>query len=152
MTIKEYTQQQLAAQPLGHWTRTAAGLVIGAIRGALAEENLTQPHWWILNHIAGTPGTWKRAALTEKLAPYDDQDTDFEGVHADLAARGWTTEAADGTLTLTEAGQAGRGRAKDHAALVHARMREGVDDAAYAATIDVLRRTVANLGGDGNLP
>ncbi len=31
-------------------------------------------------------------------------------------------------------------------------MREGIDDAAYAATIDVLRRMVANLGGDGDLP
>ncbi|MFG2994709.1 MarR family transcriptional regulator [Streptomyces sp. NPDC048257] len=151
MTIKEYPQQQLAAQPIGYWTREAANLVIGGLRTALAEESLTQPHWWTLNHIAGTPGQWTRPALTEKLTPFDDQDTDFEAVYADLTARGWLTEADD-RLTLTEAGEAGRIRAHDRNAKVHAAMREGIDDAAYAATINTLRRLVANLGGNGDLP
>lgn len=31
-------------------------------------------------------------------------------------------------------------------------MRQGVSGAEYAATIDVLRRVVANLGGNGDLP
>lgn len=105
MTIKEYTQDQLAAQPIGYWAREAANLVIGGLRAALAEENLTQPHWWTLNHVTAAPAHWKRAALTEKLTPYDDQDTDFDAVYDDLAARGWLTET-DGTLTLTEAGEA----------------------------------------------
>ncbi|MDX3535974.1 MarR family transcriptional regulator [Streptomyces sp. MB09-01] len=151
MTIKEYPQEQLAAQPIGYWTREAAQLVIGGLRAALAEENLTQPHWWTLNHIAGTPGEWTRAALTAKLTPFDDQSTDFEALYADLTARGWITEADD-RLTLTEAGEAGRLRAHDRNAKVHARMREGIDDATYAATIDTLRLLVANLGGNGDLP
>ncbi|MFC0844220.1 MarR family transcriptional regulator [Streptomyces noboritoensis] len=151
MTIKEYPQDKLAAQPIGFWSREAADLVIGGLRTALAEEDLTQPHWWSLNHIAGAPGHWTRATLTEKLTPYDDQDTDFDAVYADLASRGWIAEA-DATLTLTEEGEAGRLRARDRNAKVHARMRVGIDDAAYAATIDALRRIVANLGGDGDLP
>lgn len=102
MTIKEYPQEQLAAQPVGYWTRAAADLVIGGLRAALAEENLTQPHWWTLNHVVSTPGEWTRPALTAKLAPFDDQNTDFEALYADLTARGWITEA-DGRLTLTEA-------------------------------------------------
>ncbi|MFE6836064.1 MarR family transcriptional regulator [Streptomyces sp. NPDC057705] len=151
MTIKEYPREQLAAQPIGYWTRAAADLVIGGLRAALAEENLTQPHWWTLGHVAGAPGEWTRTALTAKLAPFDDQDTDFEAVYADLAARGWIT-GADDRLTLTEAGEAGRLRARDRNAEVHARMREGIDDATYAATIDTLRLLVANLGGNGELP
>lgn len=151
MTIKEYSQDQLAAQPIGYWSREAANLVIGGLRAALAEENLTQPHWWSLNHIAGAPGTWTRATLTAKLAPYDDQNTDFAALYTDLDSRGWLTEP-DGTLALTAAGEAGRLRAHARNAKVHARMRAGIDDAAYAATIDVLRRLVANLGGDGDLP
>lgn len=151
MTIKEYSQDQLAAQPIGYWSREAANLVIGGLRAALAEENLTQPHWWTLNHVAGTPGHWKRAALTEKLTPYDDQDTDFDALYDDLTARGWLTET-DGVLTLTEQGEAGRLRAHDRNAKVHERMREGIDDAEYASTIDTLRHVVANLGGDGDLP
>ncbi|MFJ6782045.1 MarR family winged helix-turn-helix transcriptional regulator [Streptomyces yangpuensis] len=150
-TTRQYSREQLAAQPIGHWSRTAAGLVIGGLRTALAEENLTQPHWWTLNHVAGAPGTWTRPALTAKLAPYDDQHTDFDTVYDDLASRGWLTETTDG-LTLTDAGEAGRLRARDRNAEVHATMRKGIDDAAYAATIDVLRRIVANLGGNGDLP
>ncbi|MFJ3727368.1 MarR family transcriptional regulator [Streptomyces sp. NPDC090045] len=151
MTIKEYPQERLAAQPIGYWTRAAADLVIGGLRAALAEEHLTQPHWWTLNHVAGTPGAWTRAALTAKLTPFDDQNTDFEAVYADLAARGWITETGD-RLTLTEAGEAGRLRAHDRNAKVHARMREGIDDATYAATINTLRLLVANLGGNADLP
>ncbi|CAM5408349.1 MarR family transcriptional regulator [Streptomyces avidinii] len=151
MTTNEYSQQQLAAQPIGHWAREAANLVIGGLRTALAEEHLTQPHWWTLGHTAGTPGEWTRKALTEKLTPFDDQNTDFEAVYADLTTRGWLTET-DHRLTLTAAGEAGRLRAHDRNAKVHTRMREGIDDATYAATIDTLRRTVANLGGNGDLP
>ncbi|WP_030762308.1 MULTISPECIES: hypothetical protein [unclassified Streptomyces] len=151
MTTKRYSQEQLAAQPIGYWTREAAGLVIGGLRTALAEEQLTQPHWWTLNHIAGAPGSWTRTALTEKLTPFDDQHTDFEALYADLTTRGWLTET-DHRLTLTEAGEAGRLRAHDRNAKVHARMRAGIDDTAYAATIDTLRHLVANLGGNGDLP
>ncbi|MCX5014526.1 MarR family transcriptional regulator [Streptomyces sp. NBC_00555] len=151
MTIKDYPQDQLAAQPIGYWSREAATLVIGGLRAALAEENLTQPHWWTLNHLSGTPGTWTRATLTAKLTPFDDQNTDFETVYGDLATRGWLTEP-NGTLALTPEGESGRLRAHARNAKVHARMREGIDDATYAATIDTLRRLVANLGGDGDLP
>ncbi|MCX4630456.1 MarR family transcriptional regulator [Streptomyces sp. NBC_01443] len=151
-TIKTYPQDRLAAQPIGYWSREAATLVISALRTSLAEEHLTQPHWWTLNHIAGAPGTWTRPALTEKLTPYDDQDTDFRAVHDDLTARGWLTESEDGTLTLTRAGEEGRLRAHARNAEVHTRYRQGIDDATYAATIDTLRRMVANLGGDGDLP
>ncbi|MEU9231843.1 MarR family transcriptional regulator [Streptomyces subrutilus] len=151
MKITEHPQDRIAAQPIGYWTREAATLAIGGIRAALAEEDLTQPHWWTLNHVAGAPGGWTRAALTAKLSPFDDQNTDFEAVYEDLAARGWLTEP-DGTLTLTPEGEAGRLRARARNAAVHARMREGIDDEAYASTINVLRRLVANLGGDGDLP
>ncbi|MFD9517741.1 MarR family transcriptional regulator [Streptomyces sp. NPDC059979] len=151
MTIKEYSQEQLAAQPIGYWTREAATLAIGGLRTALAEETLTQPHWWTLNHIAATPGTWTRTTLTTKLAPFDDQNTDFEALYDDLTTRGWITET-DNRLTLTEAGEAGRTRAHDRNAQVHTRMRQGISDTEYATTIDVLRRLVANLGGSGDLP
>ncbi|MEU7554744.1 MarR family transcriptional regulator [Streptomyces sp. NPDC044571] len=151
MTIKEYPQAQLAAQPIGYWAREAAHLAIGGLRTALAEEHLTQPHWWILTHIAAAPGHWQRTTLTAKLAPYDDQDTDFPTVYDDLTTRGWLTET-NGSLTLTPTGEAGRLRAHHRNAEVHARMRQGIDDTAYAATIDTLRHLVANLGGNGDLP
>jgi hypothetical protein len=151
MAIKEYSQEELAAQPIGAWSGEVYRRVVGGIRAQLAVENLTQPHWWTLNHAAGDPGRWTRAALVERLAPYDDQGIDFDGVFDDLVARGWLTEEPDG-MRLTEAGEAGRVRARERNLRVHERTHDGIDPADYAATVDVLRRMVANLGGEGNLP
>ncbi|NED14568.1 MarR family transcriptional regulator [Streptomyces sp. SID9124] len=149
--LKEYTQQELAAQPIGAWTGVASRLVVGAFREQLAVENLTQPHWWTLNHVAGEPGRWTRAALTERLTQWDDLGIDFDGVFDDLVGRGWLTENA-GLMTLTGAGADGRIRAKERNLRVHRKTHEGIDTADFVTTINVLRRMVANLGGDGNLP
>ncbi|MEV5435913.1 MarR family transcriptional regulator [Streptomyces sp. NPDC052682] len=151
--LKDYPPEELAAQPIGGWTGEAYRRVVGALRAQLAVENLTQPHWWTLNHAAGSPGTWTRAALTARLTPYDDQDSDFDAVYDDLISRGWLTEDGEtGTLTVTEEGEAARLRARDRNAQVHERAHQGVDPADFVTTINVLRRIVANLGGNGNLP
>ncbi|MFE3151422.1 MULTISPECIES: MarR family transcriptional regulator [unclassified Streptomyces] len=151
VTLREYSQKELAAQPIGAWTGVACRLVVGAIREQLAVEGLTQPHWWTLNHVAGEPGKWTRAALIERLAKWDDLGVDFSGVFNDLVDRGWLTEDA-GLMTLTEAGEDGRVRAKERNLRVHQQVHEGVETADFVTTINVLRRMVANLGGDGNLP
>lgn len=151
MKITEYSREQLAAQPIGYWSGIANEITVGGIRAALAEEALTQPHWWILNHVAGAPGEWTRTALTDKLAPFDRQDTDFEAVYADLLARDWITEPGS-RLTLTDTGEAGRQRAAARNREVHERMHEGVTTDDYVTTLNVLRRMIANLGGDSDLP
>ncbi|GAA3896997.1 hypothetical protein GCM10022244_04020 [Streptomyces gulbargensis] len=151
VTLKEYAQDEVAAQPIGAWTGMACRLVVGALREQLAVENLTQPHWWTLNHVAGAPGKWTRAALIERLAKWDDLGTDFHGVFDDLADRGWLVEES-GLMTLTEAGENGRVRAKERNLRVHQRVHDGIDTADFVTTINVLRRVVANLGGDGDLP
>jgi len=55
--MQEYSTEQVAAQPIGYWTGVAHRAVTASIRASLAEEQLTQPHWWILNQVAGPPGT-----------------------------------------------------------------------------------------------
>ncbi|MGW3373236.1 MarR family winged helix-turn-helix transcriptional regulator [Streptomyces hydrogenans] len=152
-TLKDYSRQQLAAQPIGAWTGMAFRLVVGALREQLAVEGLTQPHWWILNHAASSPGRWNREELTERLVPWDDARTDFPRVFDDLVARGWLTEdESTGRITLTTEGEEGRARARERNLRVHQQVHEGIDTADFATTIDVLRRVVANMGGDGNLP
>ncbi|GHF82328.1 hypothetical protein GCM10018790_70080 [Kitasatospora xanthocidica] len=152
MTIKTYAPEVIAAQPIGAWSGEAYRRVVGGLREQLAVEGLTQPHWWTLNHAAGRPGGWNRAALTERLTPYDDQDTAFDAVFDDLIARGWLTEDADGGFTLTEEGEAGRLRARERNLRVHERTHEGIDPEDFVTTVNVLRRMVANLGGNGDLP
>ena len=151
MALREYAQEELAAQPIGAWSGEAYRRVVGALRAQLAVEDLTQPHWWTLNHVAGDPGRWTRAALVERLAPYEDLGIDLGDVFDDLVGRGWLLEDA-GVMTLTEAGEAGRVRAAERNARVHRRVHEGIDTADFVTTIDVLRRMVANLGGNGDLP
>ncbi|MFF2039506.1 MarR family transcriptional regulator [Kitasatospora sp. NPDC058170] len=151
VAIKEYSPEELAAQPIGAWSGEAYRQVVGALRAQLAVEDLTQPHWWTLNHVAGSPATWSRATLTERLTAYEDLGIDFDGVFDDLLARGWVTEEA-GVMTLTEAGEDGRLRARERNLRVHEQMHEGIDTADFVTTINVLRRMVANLGGNGDLP
>ncbi|MBO1419656.1 MarR family transcriptional regulator [Streptomyces sp. FH025] len=152
MTLKEYPHEVLATQPIGAWSGEAYRRVVGGLREQLATEGLTQPHWWTLNHAAGAPGTWNRTTLVERLARYEDLGIDFEEVFDDLVARGWLVEAEDGGMTLTEEGEAARLRARERNLSVHRRAHEGVDEAEFVTAINVLRRIVANLGGDGDLP
>lgn len=151
MNLKEYSREELASQPIGYWSGEAYRRVVGRIRAELAVEDLTQPHWWTLNHVAGAPGTWSRTRLTARLAVFDDLGIDFEEVFDDLAARGWMTED-EGTLTLTEAGRSGLLRARERNAKAHEQTHEGIGTAEYVAALNVLRRMIANLGGDGDLP
>ncbi|MFF0887308.1 hypothetical protein ACFY3O_21480 [Streptomyces sp. NPDC001046] len=55
-------------------------------------------------------------------------------------------------MTLTDDGEAARLRARERNLRVHTRTHEGVSQADFITTVNVLRRMVANLGGDGNLP
>lgn len=153
MPLKDYPHEELAAQPIGAWSGEAYRRVVGALREQLAVEDLTQPHWWTLNHVAGAPATWTRAALTERLSKYEDLGIDFDDVYNDLVSRGWLTEDEKSkTMTLTEAGEAARLRARERNLKVHHQTHEGIATTDFVTTINVLRRMVANLGGDGNLP
>jgi hypothetical protein len=149
--MKEYSQEELASQPIGYWSGEAYRRVVGRIRAELAVEDLTQPHWWTLNHVAGAPGEWSRTKLAERLLPFDDLGIDFGGVFDDLIARGWMREDA-GSLTLTESGEAGRLRARDRNAHAHEQTHDGITTAEYVAALNVLRRMVANLDGNSDLP
>ncbi|MFI0792667.1 hypothetical protein ACH4OY_08210 [Micromonospora rubida] len=53
--VKKYSQEELAAQPIGWWSGETYRRVVGGLRAELAVEQLTQPHWWTLNHVAGAP-------------------------------------------------------------------------------------------------
>lgn len=152
MAIQGYSTEELAAQPIGYWSGVAYRAVTDRIRAALGEEQLTQPHWWILNHVAGAPGEWNRRRLAEILLPYADAGVDLGPVFADLIAREWLVEGAAGALTLSDAGEAGLIRARDRNAGAHALIHEDISPGEYAACVNVLRRMVANLGGNGSLP
>ncbi|MBA0050049.1 MarR family transcriptional regulator [Streptomyces sp. AJS327] len=151
MRLTEYPTERIAAQPVGGWTGQAYRAVVGAIRVELAREDLTQPAWWVLGQVSGAPGGWDRERLTALLRPYNDLGLELEAVYDELIARGLLAEE-EGTFTLTPAGEETRQRAWARLRPLLATATEGVTTEEYVTTINVLRRIVANLGGDGDLP
>lgn len=149
MTLIDYRTDELSGQPIGYWSGAAYRTITAAIRASLARERLTQPHWWVLNQLLDGPRT--RAALTERLQPFADPGVEFGSVIDDLVARGWAAD--DGTaIALTGAGAAGRQRAEDGTRALHVVIQDGITTEEYVAALNVLRRMIDNLGGDGNIP
>lgn len=152
MSLRAYATEELAAQPIGYWSGEAYRTVVGRIRSELAVESLTQPHWWILNHVDTAPRSWTIAALTERLRPFDDQGIDLAAVFEDLKGRGWVAEDADGTLALSPAGRDGLERARGRVLPVNGQARAGITTGEFVAALNVLRRVIDNLGGDSDIP
>ncbi|GAB3807446.1 MarR family winged helix-turn-helix transcriptional regulator [Micromonospora zhanjiangensis] len=140
---------EVTRQPIGYWTGEAYRHIAAAIRANLAAAGVTQPQWWMLNHVAN--GDWTPAALLDRLAPFNanEQHLDLDRELGDLIDRGWLTRAASTQrLRLTPAGEQGLRRARESSGATHRRVIAGVTDEQYDDCIAVLRRIVGNLGGD----
>jgi hypothetical protein len=145
------TTHEIKSQPIGFWAGEAYRHTSHAIRDSLAAEGLTQPQWWMLNHVAN--GEWTAPALIAKLSPANanEQDLDLEEQMARLIERGWLTRDHEGSLRLTAEGGEGRQQTWQRNGAVHRRMIDGISDAEYDECIRILRRIVGNLGGDSSL-
>lgn len=146
----------LAAQAVGYWTGIANRTVVRTTVDTLARLGLTQPGWWTLGQLAGaggglTPDELAVALHSRLEATGRDEGALWEALDG-LFAHGWTEQAGDGRLVITEAGLEVTGRARQAVARLRTRMHEGVDDADYAAAVQVLRRIIGNLGGPDELP
>jgi uncharacterized protein (TIGR02246 family) len=146
----EYPHDRLVAQPIGFWSGEAYRRIAAALRASLAERGLTQPQWWILNHLDGGPRT--RADLVAALTGYSDREEGRDIADELDALVGSGLVAESDAVVLTQAGRTRLAEAREHNGATHAALRAGVSDDEYARTIDVLRRMVGNLGGDPRLP
>ncbi len=142
---------EVNSQPIGYWTGEAYRRIAAAIRESLAEEELTQPQWWMLNHVA--KGEWRQDALLDKLAPVNANEQGLNLVREldGLIEQGWLTRVpTTEQLTLTPEGEAGRRQTWDRNRATHRGMIAGVSEAEYDVCITVLQRIVGNLGGDSS--
>ena len=140
---------EIKSQPIGYWTGEAYRHIARAIRQSLAAQNLTQPQWWMLNHVA--KGEWTHDALLNKLAPFNanEQELDLDHELEDLIEREWMThDTATQELHLTVRGEEGRQQAWQRNGATHRAMIAGVSDEEYDDCIRVLQHIVGNLGGD----
>ncbi|MEU9982377.1 MarR family winged helix-turn-helix transcriptional regulator [Streptomyces sp. NPDC050856] len=126
--------------------------VIAFIRGELRTLGLTQPQYWVLRHLcpddpAPDGQGLTTAELTAVMRPYLG-DHDLEPEVAGLARDGLVAQDDGGRLWVTEPGRRAHARVKEHAPVIRARLREGIDDAEYATMLSVLRRIIRNAGGE----
>ncbi|MGV9264936.1 MarR family transcriptional regulator [Kitasatospora sp. NPDC003701] len=151
--IEEYSQEELAAQPVAYWTGVAYEEIIGFIRRRQAELGFTQPQYWMLRHLSkhdispdghGMTVAELTDAMTSYLRPEDDPADEAQA----LLELGWVTQDGAGRLWITESGDAARAGLKTHAPAWRDLIHEGVSDADYATTLRVLRRMMRNVGSD----
>lgn len=147
----EYSDAELAQQPVGYWTGAAHEAVIRYIGGEHAKAGVTQRHWMTLNALLRSEGGLSRQEVTDALSRYMTPQigdvSSYPAVLDDLVDRGWLSEGPDGRLTLTGSGHAGRARVAERAESVRAHLHQGVTDEEYVTAVKVLRRITANAGG-----
>ncbi|MFE5963154.1 hypothetical protein ACFYZ6_30210 [Streptomyces rubiginosohelvolus] len=86
--------------------------------------------------------------LRDAMARNDGTHEIARGVDQ-LLHRGWLRIDDGRRLHLTDAGEAARARLRELATEVRAVVHQSINDAEYVAALKVLRRMVANVGGDG---
>jgi hypothetical protein len=129
-------------RPIGWWLKHVDRLIEESFERVLAGEGIGRRHWQAVNAIAG--GADSREALERALAPFTGGRPPLRVVLDLLRAKGWISEAG-GTLTLTPAGAAARGRLVVAVRAARARITEGVSEQEYRAAIATLRRIAQNL-------
>ncbi|MEX2983336.1 MarR family winged helix-turn-helix transcriptional regulator [Streptomyces sp. C36] len=139
----------LAGQPIGYWSWVANKAVIRHIRAAMAQVDITQPQWWILNRVEAATDGLTREELHGLLTTFLDEGRDSIDLALDsLVARSWVTGPDDaGRFLLTDAGRAAKKRTKEVVVRVRGEIHDGVSDEEYATVVRVLQRMVENTGG-----
>ncbi|WP_030269253.1 hypothetical protein [Streptomyces sp. NRRL B-24484] len=146
----EFTDAQLAEQPVGYWTGAVRTAVVHYINDRLGELGLTQPHWWAIYQLGESGRRLTRGellTLVSQQRPYVELSALEPAVDDLLGDRRFDVDEA-GRLGLTEAGTALRDRVMVLLPEVRARIHDGVSDEDYVLVVKVLRRMLANIGGD----
>lgn len=122
-------------KPIGWWLKEVDRLLEQSFEQVLAADGLNRRQWQLLNAARGD------VPIAEALAPFlSGGPAELESFTAPLAERGWL--AGD---RLTPAGAAALEQLTTKVHEQRLRVTNGIVDAEYLQTIDVLRRMAANL-------
>jgi DNA-binding MarR family transcriptional regulator len=144
------TDEMLATQPVGYWSGLTHAAVTRQLRDAIARIDVTQPQYWVLNHVKCRPAAPSRQEVVAQLTPLADGSHEIARVVDQLVHREWLWLDAGQRLNLTDAGEAARTRLRELATELRAVVHKGISDEEYAAALKVLRRMVANVESDGD--
>jgi hypothetical protein len=141
------TTQGPTAYPIGYWLKRLDRAIDGALDSTLAAEGLARRHWQTLNFLHDAPND--AAALAEALRPFWGQGAiTLAEVLSDLEARALVASEA-GRYALTTTGETTRASIAVSVNVTRRRLVDGVTEAEYIATVNVLQRMTANLEPDG---
>lgn len=139
--------QPPARQPLGFWTARAGEAIRARTRGRLADLGLSQPHWWVLHQLSLLPDGVSADDVVATVGPNDSDAVIREAIESGIDNE-WIVSTDDGVLSLTPSGSAVFAAAAKAQSELNDERRQGISDADYVTTIQVLQRTIANVGGD----
>ncbi len=133
-------------QPIGFWTARAGEAIRARTRGALHDIGVTQPEWWLLHQISLHPAGADRAETIEKIGHNDTPEAIVEAIDS-AHAKGWIVES-NSRLKFTPDGRDAFRRAADLQNMLQDERMNGISAADFVTTIEVLQRTIQNVGGD----
>lgn len=133
-------------QPIGFWTARAGEAIRARTRGALREIGVTQPEWWLLHQISLHPAGADREDTIEKIGHNDTPEAIVEAIDSAIT-KGWIKQA-NSRLRFTDSGAEKFDRAADVQRDLQTERMQGITEADFATTIQVLQRTIENVGGN----
>ncbi|MEW2416523.1 MarR family transcriptional regulator [Streptomyces sp. NPDC046866] len=142
------TDDMLATQPVGYWSGLVHAAVTRHLRDAMARIDATQPQYWVLNRVDGSPAAPSREEIVASLTHLADGPHEIARAVDQLLHREWLRIDDGQRLHLTDAGEAARVRLRELATEVRAVVHRGVSDEEYVAALKVLRTMVANVEGE----
>ncbi len=138
--------QPAALQPLGFWTVRAGEAIRARTRGRLAELGVTQPEWWVLHQLSMHPSGMEENEVIAIVGPNESDESIVDAIAAGVG-KGWIDRAGS-RVRLTDDGADRFHAAAEVQRQLNDERRQGISDREYATTIEVLQRTITNVGGD----
>ena len=133
-------------QPIGFWTARAGEAIRARTRGALHDIGVTQPEWWLLHQISLHPAGADRDETIEKIGHNDTPEAIVEAIDS-ARSKGWIVES-NSSLKFTPDGRDTFRSAADLQNMLQDERMNGISEADFVTTIEVLQRTIQNVGGD----
>ncbi|MEH6796926.1 MAG: hypothetical protein V7694_22620 [Rhodococcus sp. (in: high G+C Gram-positive bacteria)] len=133
-------------QPIGFRTARAGEAIRARTRGALHDIGVTQPEWWLLHQISLHPAGADRDETIEKIGHNDTPDAIVEAIDS-ARSKGWIVES-NSSLKFTPDGRDTFWSAADLQNMLQDERMNGISEADFVTTIEVLQRTIQNVGGD----
>ncbi|MDO3401420.1 hypothetical protein QWI29_15380 [Mycolicibacterium neoaurum] len=137
--------QPAALQPLGFWSVRAGEAIQARTRGRLSELGVSQPEWWVLHQLSMHPRGMSEADLVSIIGPNDSDESIVRATAAGVE-KGWLGREGD-HVRLTELGVQQFDAAAEVQKDLNDERRRGISEEDYATTIEVLQRTITNVGG-----